>query len=257
MKVALAQMRVEGGRPVQNRARACARIEEAAAQGARLVLLPEALDFGWMHSSAQTGAGPIPEGETTQCLAEAAARHGVHVAAGCIERAGDQLFNAAVFLSPDGTLLAQHRKINELEIAHSLYARGDQVDAVSNTRLGRIGLEICADGFADEQWISRDLCRLGARIILSPCAWAVEPDFDPAQTPYGQIWRENLAPVAGECGVWILACSNVGVIEEGPWQGRKCIGNSMAFNPQGKEVLTGPFGEDADELLFLELSDSI
>ena len=40
MKVALAQMLVEGGEPEGNRDRACRRIEEAAGRGADLALLP-------------------------------------------------------------------------------------------------------------------------------------------------------------------------------------------------------------------------
>ena len=62
-----------------------------------------------------------------------------------------------------------------------------------------------------------------------------------------------MGPVARERGVWIFACSNVGPITEGPWRGRKCIGNSMVFDPDGNEVLTGPFGENADELLLIEI----
>ena len=59
MKVALAQMLVEGGQPDQNLQRAEARIQEAAQRGADLVLLPEALDFGWTHPSAVDGAGRV------------------------------------------------------------------------------------------------------------------------------------------------------------------------------------------------------
>ena len=61
-KLALAQVRVEGGRPADNLRRAVDRIDEAASAGAKLVVLPEALDLGWTHPSAQTQAAPIPDG---------------------------------------------------------------------------------------------------------------------------------------------------------------------------------------------------
>ncbi len=253
MKVALAQMLVEGGEPEGNGDRACRRIEEAAARGADLALLPEALDFGWTHPSARAGAGPVPGGETYELLSKAARKHRISVCAGLVERSGARLYNSAVLLGRDGELLASHRKINELEIAHDLYSLGTEAAAVCETEFGAVGLEICADGFADDQWISRQLCELGAKLILSPCAWAVDADFDPTDEPYGKIWRENLGPVARERGVWIFACSNVGPITAGPWRGRKCIGNSMVFDPDGNEALTGPYGENADELLLIEI----
>jgi predicted amidohydrolase len=253
MRIALVQMLVEGGKPEQNLDRASCRIEEAANNGAQLVLLPEALDLGWTHSSASRLASPVPEGAPFRQLASAAVSQGVHVCAGLVERDGEQLFNSAVLIGPDGKPLIRHRKINELEIALDLYTPGDTVAPVCETELGRIGLEICADGFAENQWISRELCSQGAELILAPSAWAVEANFDPAKPPYGAIWRENFGPVARECSVWIVACSNVGQIEEGPWRGRKCIGNSLAFDPNGNEVLTGPFGEDADTILYLDV----
>ncbi len=253
MQVALAQMKVEGGQPERNRARACRRIEQAASLGVDLVLLPEALDFGWTHPSAQDAAGAIPGGETFETLSQAAKKNGLFVCAGLVELHGKHLFNSAVLIGREGELLLHHRKINELEIAHDLYSLGSEANAACDTELAPIGLQVCADGFADGQWISRRLCDLGARIILMPCAWAVDSDFDPAEEPYGKIWRENLGLVARERSVWILACSNVGPITAGPWRGRKCIGNSLVFDPDGNEVLVGPFGEGAEDLLLIDI----
>ena len=62
------QMRVDGGCPTENLARAEARIEEAAREGAQVAVLPEALNLGWTHPSAALGAELIPEGETVQRL---------------------------------------------------------------------------------------------------------------------------------------------------------------------------------------------
>ena len=62
MILALAQMLVSPGQPLENLTRAAARIAEAASAGADIVLLPEALDCGWTHLSAIKMAGGIPDG---------------------------------------------------------------------------------------------------------------------------------------------------------------------------------------------------
>ena len=54
MKLALLQMLVEPGRKEANLARAEQRIAEAAARGADIVLLPEAMPIGWTHPTART-----------------------------------------------------------------------------------------------------------------------------------------------------------------------------------------------------------
>jgi len=246
MKLALAQMRVEGGQPARNLARAEERIAEAAGAGADIVLLPEALDHGWTHPSARTATA----GDSLDRLRKAARVHGIMVCAGLVEHDRARLFNTAYLLERDGTVLTRHRKVNELEIAHDLYSRGSTAEAVAETRFGRIGLQVCADGFAEGQWISRALAARGARGILSPCAWAVPPGFTGV---YGRLWRDHYGSVSRDCRIWIAGCSNVGTLTEGPWRGRHCIGNSLVFDATGREALTGPFGKDAEELLKIEL----
>ena len=53
-RLAMAQMRVEGGNPAANLQRAADQIAEAARNGAKVVVLPEALDLGWTHRAART-----------------------------------------------------------------------------------------------------------------------------------------------------------------------------------------------------------
>lgn len=246
MKLALIQMLVEGGRPDRNLARAEARIARAAQDGAEVVLLPEVLDYGWTHPAARDAVA----GASLERLCLAARRNQIVVCGGLVECDGDRLFNAAYLIGRDGGLLARHRKINELDIAHDIYARGEQVEGVADTEFGRLGVHVCADGFAAGQWISRELATKGVVGILSPSAWAVPADFSGT---YGQLWRDNYEPVARECGIWIAGCSNVGPIEAGPWSGRKCIGNSIVFDARGREVVTGPFGGAAEAVLSVEL----
>jgi predicted amidohydrolase len=251
-RLALVQMRVDGGSRARNLARAEARIAEAARHGAQVVLLPEALTHGWTYPATPTTAEPIPGGKACLRLRQCAVRHGVYVCAGLVERSRKSIFNSAVLISPQGRVLATHRKINELEIGHSCYSLGDRLQVVS-TRFGKFGLMICADAFAREQVLTRSLALMGAEVILSPCAWAVPADHDNNHEPYGQLWLDNYGPVAREFKLWIAGASNVGWIKAGPWKGRRCIGCSLVVGPDGKPVLQGPYGVDADVILYTDI----
>ena len=252
-KLALIQMRVEGGLKDANLARAERCIAEAGRAGASVVLLPEAMTLGWTHSSARTDADEVPSGQSCRLLADAARRNGVYVCAGLIERCGPSIFNSAVIIAPDGQVAAHHRKLNELAIAHDLYALGDRIQ-VARTPFGTFGLMICADGFASGQVISRALGYMGADLILSPSAWAVPADHDNVKEPYGKLWLDNYGPVARDFRLWIASVSNVGPITDGPWKGRHCIGNSLVVDPSGRAALTGPYGVDAETILYIDIA---
>lgn len=251
-RLSMVQMRVEGGARPVNLERAAARIGEAAADGAHVVLLPEALDLGWTHPSARTDGCSIPDGPPCLALRDAARRHRVFVCAGLTERASAATYNAAVLIDPAGDVILHHRKLNELEIGHDCYALGDRLGVV-RTPLGVFGLMICADAFARGQIVSRTLGLMGAQVILSPCAWAVPADHDNVREPYGRLWRDSYGPVARDFQLWIAGCSNVGPLTAGPWAGRRCIGCSLVVGPDGEQRLLGPYGEGAEASLSVEL----
>ncbi len=227
-------------------------IRGAANSNADLILLPEALPFGWTDSSATQEADPIPVGEACALLRSAARESKIFICSGLIEKSGNRLFNSAVLFNPAGELILHYRKIHELDIAHDLYSLGDRLSVV-DTSLGRIGIMICADAFVPNQVISRTLGLMGAQIILSPCAWAVPPDHDNQRTPYGQLWLDNYIPVCRDFRLWIAGCSNVGPIQSGPWAGHRCIGSSLVLDPDGATKARGPFGETAEELLLVDV----
>lgn len=248
-QLALIQMRVVGGRKDANLRHAVELIAQAAAHGAQVVLLPEALPLGWTHPSAHREADEVPAGASCAVLREAARRHGLYVCSGLVERCADRVFNAAVLIDPQGEVALLHRKIHELEIGHFCYAPGDRLGVI-HTPLGTFGVMICADGFARGQVIARTLGYLGAQVILSPCAWAVPADHDNTREPYGQLWRDNYGPVARDFRLWVAGVSNVGWLTAGPWAGRKCIGCSLVVGPDGQPVLEGPYGPDAEAILY-------
>ena len=242
--LAICQMAVAAGEPARNCTTATQMIAEASRLGAAVALLPECCDLGWTDPSAHTLAEPVPEGATFRALADAARTHGLYVCAGLAERDGPDVYNTAVLIGPHGELLLRHRKLNELEIGHPFYAQGDRLGVV-RTDLATFGVMICADAFARDLVITRTLGYMGANVILSPCAWAVEADHDNAREPYGALWKACYGPPARDFRMWIIGASNVGPILAGPWAGRRCIGCSLVVNDQGEPVEMLPYGADA------------
>jgi predicted amidohydrolase len=246
----MAQTLVEGGCAEANLRRAASAVRNAAEQGCRLVVLPECLDLGWTDPSAREKAQPIP-GPHADVLVNVARECGVFVAAGLVERASTRLFNAAILISPTGEILLHHRKLNELDIALDLYSVGDRLGIVE-TELGTLGLAICADNFGSSLAVSHVLARMGAQVILSPSAWAVDADHDNARDPYGKLWRDSYTELAKLYDVTVIGVSNVGPMTGGPWAGRKCIGCSLAVGPGGTVLAEGAYGTEA--LVCVEVS---
>jgi predicted amidohydrolase len=250
-RTGMAQILVVGGEPAGNLDRAETAIRAAADQGCRLVVLPECMDLGWTDTSARQLAQPIP-GPHSERLSEAANKAGVFVVAGLVERAGNRLYNSAVLVDPRGEILLVHRKINELDIAHDLYSIGDCL-AVVHTELGTLGVSICADNFSNSLAIGHVLARMGAQLLLSPSAWAVDADHDNQAEPYGQLWRDAYAELGRLYDLPVVGVSSVGWLTSGPWKGRKVIGCSFATDARGKVLAQGPYGESAEALIVVDV----
>ncbi len=141
-------------------------VQAAAAQGAQLVLFPEAfvtgypkgIDFGarvGMRSpeGRQTfqryweSAIDVP-GPTTQILGELARRHHLHLVIGVIEREGGTLYCTVLFFGDDGCLLGKHRKVMPTAMERLIWGFGDGATlTVVPTPLGKIGAVICWENY--------------------------------------------------------------------------------------------------------------
>ena len=251
LRIGMAQMLVEGAQPTANLERAEAFVRDAGSKSCQLVVLPECMDLGWTDPSARRLAQPIP-GPHTDRLAKSAVQTGVYVVAGLVEREGDHLYNAAVLIDPRGQILLVHRKINELDIAHDLYSIGDRL-AVAHTEFGTLGISICADNFPNSLAIGHVLARMGAQILLSPSAWAVEADHDIRVDAFGERWRRAYGELGRLYDLPVIGVSNVGWLTDGPWKGRKAVGHSMATNHRGEILAEGPYGESAEALIVVDV----
>lgn len=147
-------------------------IAEAARQEADLVVLPETLTyFGRSGSSYADCAEPIP-GPSTEYFGRLAKQHDLYIVAGLLERDKQLVYNVAVLIGPDGTIVGKYRKVT--------LPRGEVTGGITpgheypvfTTRFGRVGMMICYDGFFPE--VARALSNRGAEVIAWP-VWGCNP----------------------------------------------------------------------------------
>lgn len=253
INVGMIQMEVVFCQPKKNLERAEKLVKQAVREGAQICVIPECMDLGWGTPNAVEMAEPIP-GMVSDTLCRIAKENGVYLVSGLTEKAGEKVYNTALLISNKGEILCKHRKINVLTGVEDVYAIGDRLSVV-DTEFGKIGIDICADNAVQSLSIGHTLARMGAQIILSPCAWAVLPDRDPVKEPYGNEWHVPYSHLSGIYQIPVIGVSNVGQVTEGSWMGWKAIGNSIAYGRDGKLLKVLPYGEEAEcvEVLRVEL----
>ena len=142
--------------------RAIDAIDEAAREGATLIVLPEAWLPGypyWCTEQRPNRAvsslyrelvenGVEVPGPVTDALGEAAARANATVVIGVTERAGGTLYNTLCYIGPDGDLLGAHRKLVPTLSERTVWGMGDGSDLDAyDTPAGRVGGLICYEHF--------------------------------------------------------------------------------------------------------------
>ena len=233
MKVAIAQVPVVMGDKQANVATLLRALDAAGRKRCGVALFPECSLAGWLSPAARTAAETMP-GPLTEEIGRRARTHRMAVVLGLEERDGDRIYNSAVLIGRDGRLLARHRKIDELEIGLKVYSRGTSL-GVTDFEKRKVAVDICADSWRPE--ITDALALMGATLIFSPSAWAVEPGGE--ATNIAWIRETYRARTKGR-DLTIVAANGVGPVTQGPWKGRVLQGNSLVTGPDGKALLTGP-----------------
>lgn len=146
-------------------------IADAAKQQADLIVLPETLTFFGTGKSYIECAEPVP-GPSTEYFGALAKEHDLYIVAGILERDAHLVYNVAVLLGPDGSLVGKYRKVTlpRGEIEGGIMP-GDEYP-VFETRFGKVGMMICYDGFFPE--VARELSNRGAEVIAWP-VWGCNP----------------------------------------------------------------------------------
>jgi len=162
-----------------NLANMVARTEEAAANGAQLVVLPETAVTGYMYAILEEAlpyAEEVP-GPSTAVLGAAAQRLGIYIVYGTIERKGIDLYDTAILVGPEG-YIGKYRKTTTGWHGEAMIFTRDIHSGypVFQTAIGRIAMGICYDGSFPEP--ARVPALRGVDIFAYPYAGAGWPTTD-------------------------------------------------------------------------------
>jgi nitrilase len=187
-------------------------IHDAAKQGARLVLFPEAfvpgyprgLDFGAVVGSRSRegredfrryweSAVDIPS-PATEKLGRAARSHKVHLVIGVVERDRGTLYCTVLFFSNDGRLLGKHRKVMPTASERLIWGFGDgSTLPVFDTPLGRLGAVICWENYMP--LLRTYMYSQGIEIYCAPTA------------DHRESWVATMQHIAVEGRCFVLGCN--------------------------------------------------
>ena len=258
LKVALVQ-EFNQGDAEPNLARIEQRVAEAAAGGAKLVLLQELHNgpYFCQHQSVDEfdRAEAIP-GPSTERLSRLAKQHGVVLVVSLFERRAPGLaHNTAVVFDADGSFRGKYRKMHipdDPGFNEKFYfTPGDLGFTPIDTSVGRLGVLVCWDQWYPEA--ARLMALAGADLLLYPTAIGWDPrDTDAEKERQRMAWILSHRGHAVANGLPVLTCNRTG-FEASPINGPgiQFWGSSAVFGPQG-EILAEA-SRDAAEVLFCEV----
>ena len=200
IRVAAVQPRSSAGADEEaNVAAALDWLDRAASESADLVVFPE----GYPGPT-----NPINSYDAFGLLRERATQHGLHVVAGRIEPAPDGRYYVVLHLIDDhGETVGIYRRTTPAGpyVYHDIdawafdYVESDGEVPVFETRLGRIGMQVCSEVYSTEQ--SRLLALKGADVIVYPAGGAIKELLPP--------WRTMVWARAIENLVYTVAVQNI------------------------------------------------
>lgn len=220
-------------------------IEEAAKNGAELVVLPEIFNSPYDNKCFFVYAEEFP-GETSIKMMEIAKEKNIFLLAGSIsEKDGDKIYNTAYLYDRTGKMIARHRKMHlfDIDVKNGQYFKesdiltaGDDFTIV-DTELGKIGIAICFDVRFPEYF--RVLEKKGAEIVLLPAAFNM--------TTGPQHWEISVRMRAIDNQYYIVAASpardvNVNYIS---------YANSRIIDPWGRVIAAA---KEEQTILYADIS---
>jgi nitrilase len=222
---------------------------QAAGQGARLVLFPEAfvsaypkgLDFGARVGSRQAygredfrryyeSAVEVPS-PATRSLASAARENGVYLVIGVIERDGGTLYCTVLFFSPEGTFMGKHRKLMPTAMERLVWGYGDgSTMPVFDTPLGRVGAVICWENYMP--MMRMNMYSKGIQLYCAPTA----DDRD--------TWLAAVQTIALEGRCFVLTCCQYLLRRDCPEDYQAIQGNEPdTILMRGGSCIVAPMGQ--------------
>ena len=237
-------------KPIKNKnesvLQAIAKIEEAKANHADLVVLPEI--FYYPYELRTLPKLEESNRETLGKLQSTAERLGIYLCTGSmVEKVGDKRFNKSYLIDPAGKVILEYCKSHLFDVNFKnlrtkeslIFDPGDNF-AVVETELGKIGILICYDIRFPEA--ARKLTLMGAEIILVPAA------FNNITGPLH--WHILFRGRAIENQLFIAAASPACDMESS----YHAYGHSMVVDPWGK-VLTE--AGDSECILYADIDPAV
>jgi len=173
--IAVAQLAITVAELDANRRAAAAAVAEAAAAGARLVVLPELCDSGYVFDAADPAAearslaAPAAESITLRQWHTLAGQHRLVIVGGFCELGGDgRLYNSAALVDASGTR-AVYRKAHLWDKEKLVFTPAGAAPPVVDTEIGQVAVMICYD-LEFPEWV-RLAALDGAELIAAPVNW--------------------------------------------------------------------------------------
>jgi predicted amidohydrolase len=213
-------------------------VRHAAAEGARVVALPEVFIWRGSKKIEREFAEPIP-GPSSGTMAQLARDLGIYLLAGSILEeipGSEKAYNTSLLFDPAGKVLASYRKIHlfDVDLANGVSLRESdtrahgETTAVVKTDLCSMGLSVCYDLRFPELY--RGLASQGAELIFIPSAFT-------AYTGEAH-WETLLRARAIENQAYIIAPDQFGKSAKS----FETHGHSMIVDPWGKVIAELPDG---------------
>jgi len=244
VRIAVGQFEPRVGEKERNVARSVELIDEAAARGARLIVLPELCSSGYVFESVDELAGlaeDVADGPTCKAWLVRCAHHGLVLVAGIAERDGGELYNAAVVLTPDGWA-GTYRKLHLWDQENRFFAPGDRGVPVFDTPAGRVAALVCYDAWFPECF--RLAALAGADVVCIPTNWVPIPGQAEGQPAMATLLCQAAAHVNS---VVVAAADRIGVE-----RGQPFIGQSLVVAHTGWPAI-GPAPEAEEALLVADV----
>lgn len=228
-------------------------IRQAAAEGAKLVVLPELHNSEYFCRTEDPALFDLAEtipGPTTEILSAVAKECSVVIIASLFERRAPGLFhNTAVVIDRDGSIAGRYRKMHipdDPDYYEKFYfTPGDLGFTPIDTSVGRLGVLVCWDQWYPEA--ARLMALAGAQLLIYPSAigWDAS-DSESEQSKQHLAWQTVQRGHAVANHLPVLTTNRVGV-EGTPDSQIQFWGASFAVGPQGE--LLAEAGQQAQVLV--------